>query len=153
MPTLNTGDQAPAISLLDQHSNTVTLEQFKGKKVLIYFYPKASTPGCTTQSCNVRDALEELSGHNVVALGISPDEPKKQEKFDTKHSLGFPLLCDTDHAVAEAYDVWRLKKMYGREYMGILRSAFLIDEAGKVIESWYKVSPKDTVPNVLKALG
>jgi peroxiredoxin Q/BCP len=148
---LKPGDKAPAISLLDQHGNKTTLASHKGHKVLVYFYPKADTPGCTQQSCGMRDILTKIG--DTAVLGISPDKPAKQLKFDEKYSLGFPLLADEDHAVAEAYDVWTEKSMYGRKYMGILRSAFLIDEKGKVEEAWYKVSPKDTPANLLKALG
>jgi peroxiredoxin Q/BCP len=101
----------------------------------------------------VRDALAELRTRGVEAIGISPDKPAAQDRFDQKFSLGFPLLCDTEHTVAEAYGVWREKSMYGKKYMGILRSAFLIDETGMINEVWYKVSPADTVPNVLKALS
>jgi thioredoxin-dependent peroxiredoxin len=118
---------------------------------LAYFYPKADTPGCTTQACELRDASPKLG--DTVVLGISPDAPNKQAKFDEKYGLGFPLLSDEDHAVAEAYDVWGEKKNYGRTYMGIVRSAFLVDEKGKVEEAWYKVSPKATAENLLNALG
>ena len=130
---LNAGDKAPAISLADQDGATQKLASYKGRKVLVYFYPKADTPG--------------------VIIGISPDKPAAQKKFDTKYHLGFPLLSDPDHAVAEAYGVWQEKSMYGKKYMGILRSAFLIDEKGKVEQAWYKVRPKDTPTNLLKALG
>jgi len=153
MPTLKAGKKAPAFSLQDQAGTTVSLDDMRGSKVLVYFYPKANTPGCTTQSCAVRDALADLEQHGVKAIGISPDGPKAQMKFDQKYGLGFPLLCDEEHAVAEAFDVWQEKSMYGKKYMGILRSAFLIDEDGIVMEAWYKVSPKDTVPNVTKFLG
>lgn len=148
---LKPGDKAPAISLLDQHGNSVKLSSFKGRKVLVYFYPKADTPGCTQQSCGMRDILGDIG--DTAVLGISPDKPAKQLKFDEKYGLGFPLLADEDHAVAEAFDVWTEKSMYGKKYMGILRSAFLIDEKGKVAEAWYKVSPKDTPANLLKALA
>ncbi len=129
------------------------LEDFRGRKLLVYFYPKALTSGCTTQSCAVRDAREDLSGLGVDAVGISPDAPRLQASFDAKHSLGFPLLSDPDHAVAEAFGVWAEKSMYGRKYMGIVRSAFLIGEDGRVEEAWYGVKPKDTVPKALAALG
>jgi peroxiredoxin Q/BCP len=148
---LKPGDKAPAIRLSDQSENTVKLSDFKGRKVLVYFYPKADTPGCTTQACELRDATPQLG--DTVVLGISPDPPSRQAKFDEKYGLGFPLLSDEDHTVAEAYDVWGEKKNYGRTYMGIIRSAFLIDEKGKIEEAWYKVSPKDTAGNLLKALG
>ena len=148
---LNSGDKAPALNLLDQSGNKVKLGDFKGRKVLVYFYPKADTPGCTQQSCALRDVAGDVGDTAIV--GISPDPVAKQAKFDTKYSLGFPLLSDEDHAVAEAYDVWGEKSMYGKKYMGILRSAFLIDEKGKIADAWYKVSPKDTPKNLLAALG
>jgi peroxiredoxin Q/BCP len=148
---LSAGDKAPAISLADQEGTTVKLAGFKGRKVLVYFYPKADTPGCTTQACGLRDILPDLGDTAVV--GISPDKPAAQKKFDTKYSLGFPLLSDADHQVAEAYGVWKEKSMYGRTYMGIERSAFLIDEKGKVAQAWYKISPKDTPTKLLEALG
>jgi peroxiredoxin Q/BCP len=148
---LKPGDKAPDFELLDQHGETVKLGDFKGRKVLVYFYPKADTPGCTTQACELRDAAPKIG--DTVVVGISPDPPKKQQKFDDKYGLGFPLLADEDHAVAEAYDVWAEKSMYGKKYMGIVRSAFLVDEKGKVEEAWYKVSPKDTAANLVKAVG
>lgn len=148
---LEPGDRAPAFALSDQSDTKLKLSGFKGRKVLVYFYPKADTPGCTTQACGLRDILGEVG--DTAILGISPDEPARQKKFDDKYSLGFPLLADTDHAVAEAYGVWAEKSMYGRKYMGIVRSAFLIDEQGKVAEAWYKVSPKDTPTKLLKALA
>jgi len=152
MTTLQQGDAAPKFSLEDQDGNTVKLSDFKGRKVLVYWYPKASTPGCTTQSCAVRDAKEDFAGLGVDVVGISPDNPTANKKFDDKQGLGFPLLSDEDHAVAEAWGVWGEKSMYGKKYMGIVRSSFLIDGKGKVIEAFYKVSPKDTVPKARKAL-
>lgn len=149
---LKIGDKAPVISLLDQDGKQVKLSDFKGKKILVYFYPKADTPGCTKQSCSVRDSEKQLKKTGVVALGISPDAPDKQKKFDDKYKLGFTLLCDTKHKVAEAYGVWQEKSMYGKKYMGIVRSSFLIDEKGKLTGVWYKVKPDDTVPNALAAL-
>jgi thioredoxin-dependent peroxiredoxin len=148
---LKPGDKAPAISLLDQDGTTVKLSGFKGRKVLVYFYPKADTPGCTAQSCGLRDIAGDVG--DTAIIGISPDKPAAQKKFDTKYGLGFPLLSDIDHTAAEAFDVWKQKSMYGRTYMGIVRSAFLIDEKGKIAEAWYKVSPKDTPKNLLGALG
>src|ERR1044072_1336602 len=123
---LAVGDKAPAFTLEDQDGTKVKLSSFKGRKVLVYFYPKADTPGCTTQSCLLRDIAGDIGDTAIV--GISPDKPDKQKKFDEKYSLGFPLLSDADHAVAEAYGVWGEKVNYGRKYMGIIRSAFLIDE-------------------------
>jgi peroxiredoxin Q/BCP len=147
---LKPGDKAPAISLPDQDGTTTKLTGFKGRKVLVYFYPKADTPGCTAQACGLRDIAGQVGDTAIV--GISPDAPSKQKKFDAKYGLGFPLLSDPEHTVAEAYDVWKEKSMYGRKYMGIERSAFLIDEKGKIEQAWYKVSPKDTPTNLLKAL-
>jgi thioredoxin-dependent peroxiredoxin len=148
---LSPGEKAPPFTLLDQAANTVKLSDFKGRKVLVYFYPKADTPGCTTQACNLRDALPEVG--DTAVLGISPDPPARQAKFDQKYGLGFPLLADEDHSVAEAYGVWAEKSNYGRIYMGIIRSAFLIDEKGKLAEVWYRISPKDTARNLLAALA
>jgi thioredoxin-dependent peroxiredoxin len=151
---LKPGDEAPDFTLLDQHGEPFTLSKsLKQRKAwhLIYFYPKADTPGCTAQSCGLRDISGQVG--DTVILGISPDKPAKQKKFDTKYGLGFPLLADEDHAVAEAYDVWTEKSMYGKKYMGILRSAFLVDEKGKVEQAWYKVSPADTAKNLLASIG
>jgi peroxiredoxin Q/BCP len=150
MPELQPGDDAPDFTLLDQTSSPVTLADYKGRKVLVYFYPKADTPGCTTQSCALRDVAGQVG--DTAILGISPDKPAKQAKFDTKYGLGFPLLADEDHAVAEAFGVWGEKSMYGKKYMGIVRSAFLVDEDGRIAEAWYKVAPKDTATNLLAAL-
>lgn len=152
MAQLKKGDKAPDFQLTDQDGNTRSLSEFAGSRVLVYFYPKADTPGCTTQACAVRDAADELKAGDVKAVGISPDPPKKQKSFDNKYDLGFPLLADEDNSVAEAYGVWGEKSMYGKKYMGIIRSAFLIGPDGSVEEAWYKVSPKETVPGVLAAL-
>ena len=148
---LQEGAGAPAFSLLDQSGATVDLAGFRGRKVLVYFYPKADTPGCTTQACGLRDVLGDIGDAAVV--GISPDTPAKQKKFDEKYGLGFPLLADEDHAVAEAYGVWVEKSMYGRTYMGIERSAFLVGEDGALEKVWYKISPKDTPTRLVAALG
>jgi len=145
------GSAAPNIKLLNQDGDTVALSSFKGRKVLIYFYPKADTPGCTTQSCALRDIAEEIG--DTVIIGISPDAPAKLKKFDDKYSLGFTLLSDEDHAVAEQFGVWVEKSMYGRKYMGVQRSSFLIDEKGRIERAWPKISPKDTPTQLLKALG
>jgi len=142
---------APAFALQDQDGNTVKLSSFKGRKVLVYFYPKADTPGCTQQACALNDILDQVGDTAIV--GISPDAPSKQLKFAQKYSLGFPLLADEDHSVAEKYDVWQEKQNYGKTYMGIVRSAFLVDENGKIAEAWYKISPKDTPTKLLDALG
>ena len=148
---LKPGDKSPTFTLLDQDGNKVKLSDFKGRKVLVYFYPKADTPGCTKQACGLRDAMPKVG--DTVVLGLSPDKLAKQKRFDEKYSLGFPLLADEDHAVAEKFDVWTEKSMYGKKYMGILRSAFLIDEKGKIAEAWYKISPQDTATNLLKSLA
>jgi peroxiredoxin Q/BCP len=145
------GDRAPAFNLLDQRGEKVRLSSLKGRKVLVYFYPKADTPGCTTQSCGLRDIADDIG--DTVIVGISPDLPAKLAKFDEKYGLGFTLLSDPEHATAEAYGVWGEKSMYGKKYFGIVRSAFLIDEKGKVVEAWPKVSPKDTPKNLLRALA
>jgi peroxiredoxin Q/BCP len=145
------GDKAPSFSLADQSGHTVKLTGFKGRKVLVYFYPRADTPGCTAQACGLRDILGEVG--DTAILGISPDPPSRQAKFDQKYGLGFPLLSDEDHAVAEAYGVWQEKTMYGKKRMGIERSAFLVDEKGRLADVWYKVSPKDTPTNLLAALA
>jgi peroxiredoxin Q/BCP len=150
---LKPGDKAPEFTLLDQEGRSFTLSKsLKERKVrhFIFFYPKAATPGCTTQACGMRDILGDIG--DTAVLGISPDKPAKQAKFDDKYGLGFPLLSDEDHAVAEAYGAWGEKSMYGKKYMGIIRSAFLVDEKGKVAHAWPKVSPKDTPTNLLKAL-
>lgn len=153
MATLKVGDRAPSFELLDQQGETVGLADLAGRKVLVYFYPKADTPGCTRQSCSVRDAREELAELGVVALGISPDPPERLAKFDVKHGLGFRLLSDPDRAVARAYGAFGEKKMYGKTVEGIIRSSFLIDEEGRIVQAAYKVKPEDTVPLAKAALG
>lgn len=151
---LKPGDKAPEFTLPDQHSEPFTLSKsLKKRKVghLIYFYPKADTPGCTTQACGLRDALPALG--DIAVVGISPDAPGAQAAFDEKFSLGFPLLSDPDHAVADQYGAWGEKRMYGRTYLGIIRSAFLIDERGIIAEAWLKISPKDTPKKLLAAVA
>ncbi len=148
---LSDGDRAPRFSLPDQDGNQVELSSFLGRKVLVYFYPKADTPGCTTQACELTRILPDIGDAAVV--GISPDPPRKLKRFSSKYEIGFPLLSDEDHAVAEAYSVWKEKSMYGRTYMGIERSAFLVDENGTVAGAWYKISPKDTPLRLLEAIA
>lgn len=143
--------RAPAFNLTDQHGRKVRLSSLKGRKVLVYFYPKADTPGCTTQACGLRDIADDIG--DTVIVGISPDPPEKLARFDTKYGLGFTLLSDADHAIAEKYGVWVEKNMYGKKYMGVQRSAFLVDERGVLIEEWPKISPKDTPTKLLAALG
>jgi peroxiredoxin Q/BCP len=150
---LTPGKKAPAFTLKDQHGEKMRLSDLTGagRKVLIFFYPKADTPGCTTQACGLRDIAGDVGDTQII--GISPDPPAKQQKFDDKYSLGFPLLSDDDHAVAEKYGVWAEKSMYGKKYMGIVRSAFLVDEKGRLEQVWYKISPQDTPKNLLAALA
>jgi len=150
---LHPGDAAPPFSLTDQHGDTVTLDDYRGRKVLVYFYPEADTPGCTTQSCDLRDHRQEFTKLGVDVIGISPDEPDKQLAFDEKYSLGFPLLADTDHEVATAWGTWGEKTNYGKTYMGITRSSFLIDENGNIEQAWYRVKPENTVPKAQEALA
>jgi peroxiredoxin Q/BCP len=152
MQQLTQGDAAPDFTLTDQSGTRLSLSDYRGRKVLLYFYPKADTPGCTTQACSIRDSWAELLERGIAPLGISPDEPAAQQKFDAKYTLGFPLLSDPDHTVAKAYGVWGEKKMFGKTSMGIIRSSFLIDEEGKIAAAWYKVKPEETVPKALAAL-
>ena len=153
MGNLKPGDTAPDFELADQDGTTRRLADFRGKKLLLYFYPKANTPGCTLQSCSVSRAREDFLSLGVAVLGMSPDKPASQKRFDSLFHLGFPLLSDTEHKVAEAYGVWGGKSFMGKKFMGIIRSSFLMDEDGKILQTWYKVSPGDTVPNVKSFLG
>ena len=143
MSPLEAGTQAPDFSLSDQDGNQVRLADLRGKKVLIYFYPKAMTPGCTTQACGLRDVNSELAALNVVVLGISPDSAKRLKKFEERDNLNFRLLADEDHAVADAFGVWGPKKFMGKEYDGIHRVSFLIDEEGKVAHRFDKFKTGD----------
>ena len=152
MAKLKAGDKAPDFALVDQHGKKVRLKARRGRKTVVYFYPKANTSGCTTQSCALRDAEPDLAEIGADVIGISPDQPAAQLKFDEKYTLGFPLLSDADHAVADAWGTWGEKSLYGRKFMGIVRSAFVVDEKGKIAAVFYKVSPKDTVPKVTAAL-
>ena len=147
---LKEGAFAPDIELLDQHEKKFSLKKLSKRTVLVYFYPKADTPGCTQQSCGLRDIAEQIG--KTVIVGISPDKPAKLLKFDEKYSLGFTLLSDDTNAVAKKYKVWKKKSMYGREYMGIERSAFLINGKGEIVHAWYKISPKDTPLRLLESL-
>ena len=153
MATLAPGDPAPPFALTDQHGGTVRLEDFRGRKLLVYFYTQADTPGCTVQSCDVRDHRQELTSLGVDVVGISPDEPADQLAFDEKFSLGFPLLADTDHRVAEAWGTWGEKRNYGKTYMGIVRSSFLVDDEGRIERAWYNVKPEQTVPEATASLA
>ncbi|MGD9998088.1 MAG: thioredoxin-dependent thiol peroxidase [Ilumatobacteraceae bacterium] len=151
MTTPAEGKKAPAFTLVDQNEQKVQLSKLSGSKVLLYFYPRADTPGCTTQACGLRDIAGQVG--DTVIIGVSPDKPAALRKFDDKYGLGFTLLSDLDHKVAEKYGVWVEKKNYGKTYMGVQRSAFLIDETGKVEKAWPKISPVDTPKNLLAALG
>jgi thioredoxin-dependent peroxiredoxin len=148
---LNSGQPAPEFSLTNQNNESQDLAALRGNNVLVYFYPRADTPGCTQQACGLRDIAGQVG--DTVIVGISPDKPAALARFRDKYSLNFDLLSDLDHSVAEAYGVWKEKKNYGKTYMGIERSAFLIDAEGKVRNAWYKISPKDTPVRLLEALG
>jgi peroxiredoxin Q/BCP len=147
------GDAAPGFTLPDQHGEEVSLDDLRGSWVVLYFYPKADTPGCTTQACSVRDRSAEYERAGARVLGVSPDEVRAIEKFDTKHGLGFTLLADADHAVADEYGVWAEKSMYGRKYWGVQRATFLIDREGKIAKVFPKVQPKQHDDLVLGALA
>lgn len=150
MAKLEPGDAAPPFELADQHGKPVRLADLRGRKVLVYFYPEADTPGCTAQSCSLRDHRQDLAGIGTEVIGISPDMPDKQMAFDRKYGLGFPLLSDPHHHVAEAWGAWGERKRGG---VGIIRSSFLVDEEGRIERAWYGVTPRDTVPNALAALA
>ncbi len=153
LPALN--KPAPAFSAPDQNGNTVTLDNLRGRRVVLYFYPKAMTPGCTTQACGIRDHRTEFEALNTVVLGISPDAPKRLQKFIERDELNFDLLADEDHAIADAYGVWAMKKFMGKEYEGIHRITFVIDEQGVLRHIMEKVATKthhDDVLAILKAL-
>jgi thioredoxin-dependent peroxiredoxin len=147
------GDTAPDFTLPDQHGNPVKLSDLRGQTVVLYFYPKADTPGCTTQACSVRDHRTDYETAGVVVLGVSPDPVKPIAKFDEKYGLGFPLLSDEDHAVAEAYGVWVEKNRYGRTYMGNERTTFVIGQDGTINEVFRSVKPAEHDDLVLGALA
>ena len=152
MTSLNlpkTGAPAPDFTTLNQRDEQVSLSDYHGKKVILYFYPKAMTPGCTTQACGLRDSKTELDKRNTVVLGISPDAPKRLQKFIDKESLNFDLLSDEDHAIADQYGVWALKKFMGKEYEGIHRITFVIDEQGRLAAIMDKVKTKSHHDDVL----
>lgn len=150
--TPEVGKRAPAFNLTDQHGNKLRLSALKGKKVFVYFYPKAMTPGCNTQAQLLNDDFARLKRRQVVVIGISPDAPERLAKFEDKFGLKFHLLSDESTEVAQKYGVWVQKKNFGKEYMGVQRSAFLIDADGKVAAAWPKISPKDTVTELDAAL-
>lgn len=144
--------KAPKFTLLDQDGEKRSLADYAGKKVLLYFYPKDDTPGCTTEACNFRDSLTRLKKYGVQVLGVSCDDVKSHKKFVEKFGLNFPLLADTEKKVVEKYGVWVEKSMYGRKYMGIQRDSFLIDETGKVVKHYVKVKPDGHVDEVIEDL-
>jgi peroxiredoxin Q/BCP len=150
---LNVGDVAPDFELLSDESTPVKLSDLRGKRVVLFFYPKADTPGCTTQACGFRDNYPVIEAAGATVLGISPDSPEALAKWRAKMGFPYSLLSDPDHAVADAYAVWGEKKMYGRSYEGIIRSHFVIDAQGKLEDVQFKVSPTDSVERALKQLG
>ena len=150
MSKLNIGDKAPEINAVDQNGNQITLDQYKGKKVVLYFYPKDMTPGCTAQSCNLSDNYKLLQKNGYDVIGVSCDSIKRHQKFIEKHSLPFNLISDEDQKVVNDYGVWQLKKFMGREYMGIVRTTFLIDEKGIIQDIIEKVNTKDHTSQIVK---
>jgi peroxiredoxin Q/BCP len=150
---LREGTTAPDFSLPADGGGDVSLSDYRGKKVVLYFYPKDNTSGCTTEACNFRDDYSDLIAAGAVVLGVSPDTVQSHDKFKLKHGLPFALLSDPDHEVAELYGAWGEKKMYGRTYMGIIRSTFIIDEEGRIAKVFPKVQPKNHSQQVLKALA
>jgi peroxiredoxin Q/BCP len=150
---LSEGDKAPSFTLPDQNGDKVKLSDLKGQTVVLYFYPRADTPGCTTQACGVRDRSADYEAAGARVIGISPDEVGAIDKFAGKYDLGFTLLADADHAVAEKYGAWVEKSMYGRKYMGVARATFIIDPKGKIARVFPKVQPKKHDDLVLKALS
>ena len=149
MSKLNVGDKAPEINAVDQNGNQITLDQYKGKKVVLYFYPKDMTPGCTAQSCNLSDNYTLLQKNGYDVIGVSCDSIKRHQKFIEKHSLPFNLISDEDQKVVNDYGVWQLKKFMGREYMGIVRTTFLIDENGMIEDIIEKVNTKEHITQIL----
>ncbi len=152
MSTITEGQNAPDFTANDQEGNEVSLHQFKGKKVVLYFYPKDDTPGCTAEACNFRDNYQSLTTQGIVVLGVSVDDEKSHQKFITKHSLPFTLLADTDKKIVEDYGVWVEKNNYGKKYMGIARKTFLIDEEGVISHIIDKVDTKNATAQVLELL-
>jgi thioredoxin-dependent peroxiredoxin len=150
--TPRVGDPAPDFTARTDKGETVHLSDYRGKRVVLYFYPKDDTPGCTTQACGFRDAYPQIEERNAVVLGVSPDGEEAHRKFKTKFDLPFTLLVDSDHAIAEAYGVWGERSMYGKTFMGILRSHFVIDEQGRIADAQVKVSPTDSVQRALEIL-
>ena len=153
MPQLQVGDPAPDFTAVTDEGKTVKLSDYRGKRVVVYFYPKDDTPGCTTQACSFRDNYVQLEERNAVVLGISPDDQMSHQKFKMKFNLPFTLLVDEDHAITDAYGAWGEKTNFGKTSMGVIRSQVVIDENGKVAATKYNVKPDESVPNVLDALA
>jgi thioredoxin-dependent peroxiredoxin len=149
---LSESDAAPEFTLDDQNGKSVSLSDFRGRKVVLYFYPKDDTPGCTTQACELRDSADTFDARDAVVLGVSPDSAASHRKFADKYDLSFTLLADVDHEVAEAYGVWKEKSMYGRKYWGNERTTFVIDEQGRIAKVLPKVKPSEHVEQVLASL-
>lgn len=152
MATLNKGDEAPNFSAKDQHGKTHQLSDYAGKKLVIYFYPKDNTPGCTAQACNLRDNIDALTENNIAVLGVSADSESSHQKFTNKYELNFPLLVDEDRTIIEAFGVWGPKKFMGKTYDGISRTTFIIDENGKLLEVIAKVDTKNHTQQILDIL-
>ncbi len=149
---LKIGDPAPEFELLSDTSAPTKLSDFRGQRLILFFYPKADTPGCTTQACGFRDQFPIITAHDATVIGISPDEPQKLAKWKAKQSLPYQLLSDPTHQVAEVYGVWGEKKLYGKSYMGILRSHFVIDAEGKIADIQIKITPEDSVARAVKSV-
>jgi thioredoxin-dependent peroxiredoxin len=147
------GTTAPAFKTTDANGEPISLKDLKGQKVVLYFYPKDDTPGCTKEACSFRDAWAKFKKRGITVLGVSPDSEASHKKFETKYKLPFTLLADKDHAIADAYGVWGEKKFMGRTYMGVLRTTFLIDEKGKIKKVFEKVKPEDHASEVLEAFA
>ncbi len=153
MSTLKEGDKAPVFQGVNQDEKTISLKDFKGKKVILYFYPKDNTPGCTAESCNLNDNYADLSTKGFEVIGVSPDSAASHLKFIAKHNLQFNLIADTEKEILEQYNAWGLKKMYGKEYMGVIRTTYIIDEEGTIVKIINKVKTKDHTNQIYKELN
>lgn len=152
MAYLKVGDQAPDFTAKDQNGQEINLNSHKGKKVILYFYPKDNTPGCTAEACNLRDNYSELANKGYEIIGVSPDSEESHQKFVSKYSLPFTLIADEDKSIMKAYGAWGLKKMYGKEYEGVLRTTYVIDENGEILKVFTKVKTKDHTEQILEAM-
>nr|WP_321408378.1 thioredoxin-dependent thiol peroxidase [uncultured Carboxylicivirga sp.] len=153
MSVVKEGDKAPVFKGINQDNNTISLEDFKGKKVILYFYPKDNTPGCTAESCNLSENYDELTDKGFEVIGVSPDSISSHQKFITKHNLRFNLIADTEKEILEMYNAWGEKKLYGKTYMGVLRKTFIIDEEGTITKIFEKVKTKDHTNQILSELN